>query len=101
MIRRPPRSTLFPYTTLFRANDVRERLLRDTEAGRLHRRRWPLRERCEGEAVGEPGALSLPLHVPAQRRLKPELIEQRRGPGPRHPPPPPRRARPPPPTLRL
>src|SRR3990172_2144563 len=23
MIRRPPRSTLFPYTTLFRANDVR------------------------------------------------------------------------------
>src|SRR2546425_1580484 len=23
MIRRPPRSTLFPYTTLFRSNDVR------------------------------------------------------------------------------
>src|SRR2546422_7686788 len=26
MIRRPPRSTLFPYTTLFRSRDVRERL---------------------------------------------------------------------------
>src|SRR2546427_6129599 len=24
MIRRPPRSTLFPYTTLFRSHDVRE-----------------------------------------------------------------------------
>src|SRR5262245_62774023 len=26
MIRRPPRSTLFPYTTLFRSPDVRRRL---------------------------------------------------------------------------
>src|SRR6266508_6229403 len=39
MIRRPPRSTLFPYTTLFRALDVGEdvRLL-DTSAGRRHPR---------------------------------------------------------------
>src|SRR2546423_8269015 len=32
MIRRPPRSTLFPYTTLFRSTDLREfdvRLLRE------------------------------------------------------------------------
>src|SRR5947208_5002143 len=28
MIRRPPRSTLFPYTTLFRSVDLDERLLR-------------------------------------------------------------------------
>src|SRR3712207_8948011 len=27
MIRRPPRSTLFPYTTLFRSQDLRVRLL--------------------------------------------------------------------------
>src|SRR3712207_9497546 len=26
MIRRPPRSTLFPYTTLFRSNEARKRL---------------------------------------------------------------------------
>src|SRR5256886_14704108 len=26
MIRRPPRSTLFPYTTLFRSDDLREEL---------------------------------------------------------------------------
>src|SRR3712207_8282592 len=31
MIRRPPRSTLFPYTTLFRSNDTRERARRDHE----------------------------------------------------------------------
>src|SRR3712207_6970920 len=29
MIRRPPRSTLFPYTTLFRSADVDDRLRRD------------------------------------------------------------------------
>src|SRR3712207_7753922 len=34
MIRRPPRSTLFPYTTLFRSRDVLERLL-DAEAARI------------------------------------------------------------------
>src|SRR5947207_4030172 len=28
MIRRPPRSTLFPYTTLFRSRAARERVLR-------------------------------------------------------------------------
>src|SRR3712207_8735859 len=33
MIRRPPRSTLFPYTTLFRSRRVR-RLLRPHRAGR-------------------------------------------------------------------
>src|SRR2546430_8933527 len=32
MIRRPPRSTLFPYTTLFRSLDEE-----DAAAGRLHR----------------------------------------------------------------
>src|SRR3712207_8976819 len=34
MIRRPPRSTLFPYTTLFRSQDVRERVAE--EAGDPH-----------------------------------------------------------------
>src|SRR3712207_12274 len=29
MIRRPPRSTLFPYTTLFRSRNLRERFARD------------------------------------------------------------------------
>src|SRR2546428_8687214 len=36
MIRRPPRSTLFPYTTLFRSDDVRAR-----PRARRHRRTVP------------------------------------------------------------
>src|SRR5206468_5418912 len=45
MIRRPPRSTLFPYTTLFRSGDrprARPRDRRDGLGGRPHLRR-PLR----------------------------------------------------------
>src|SRR3712207_7514612 len=38
MIRRPPRSTLFPYTTLFRSDgQARRRLDRGPVAGDLHR----------------------------------------------------------------
>src|SRR2546427_3524409 len=33
MIRRPPRSTLFPYTTLFRSPDVPDRRLRSRPRG--------------------------------------------------------------------
>src|SRR2546422_11772315 len=39
MIRRPPRSTLFPYTTLFRSGSGRHRGPRDVGAG----------GRCQGE----------------------------------------------------
>src|SRR3712207_6953716 len=38
MIRRPPRSTLFPYTTLFRS----ERLARILRANRLDKRKAPV-----------------------------------------------------------
>src|SRR2546422_1661559 len=40
MIRRPPRSTLFPYTTLFRSGIARESLCRPEEVG-PDRDRWP------------------------------------------------------------
>src|SRR2546422_6970946 len=33
MIRRPPRSTLFPYTTLFRSDDVQRRARRERRDG--------------------------------------------------------------------
>src|SRR3712207_9015701 len=39
MIRRPPRSTLFPYTTLFRSRDARGRGLR--ALNRVRQRRQP------------------------------------------------------------
>src|SRR5690349_22401679 len=39
MIRRPPRSTLFPYTTLFRSHRrLRRRALRRQQAGRARQR---------------------------------------------------------------
>src|SRR3712207_8677226 len=48
MIRRPPRSTLFPYTTLFRsavdADAARRRL--DDPVDHLHRRRLPAATRA-------------------------------------------------------
>src|SRR5256884_6729579 len=41
MIRRPPRSTLFPYTTLFRSLDVRTRAVRQlTSVGRNEDPAW-------------------------------------------------------------
>src|SRR3712207_7218680 len=44
MIRRPPRSTLFPYTTLFRsANRRRRAVRRDRSRGEQHRRGRPAR----------------------------------------------------------
>src|SRR3712207_7125576 len=46
MIRRPPRSTLFPYTTLFRSH-----LHRPRRPHRLHRH--PHRRDADGEAVRE------------------------------------------------
>src|SRR3712207_8689489 len=38
MIRRPPRSTLFPYTTLFRSRSIRSRV--DAATGRLPEMTW-------------------------------------------------------------
>ena len=37
MIRRPPRSTLFPYTTLFRSAQAIDEYFKETEAGRWAR----------------------------------------------------------------
>src|SRR3712207_7979722 len=41
MIRRPPRSTLFPYTTLFRSLVVARVKIRHTAAHRVHHRLEP------------------------------------------------------------
>src|SRR2546427_9952563 len=42
MIRRPPRSTLFPYTTLFRSGDVPGRAVERRRDGGEHPRELPL-----------------------------------------------------------
>src|SRR3712207_7775936 len=49
MIRQPPRSTLFPYTTLFRSETADERphgLEHGAAAGAVHERGGPLLERA-------------------------------------------------------
>src|SRR2546427_10254093 len=63
MIRRPPRSTLFPYTTLFRSVHV---LLRDRARGeeRLQPRQGAVR-------VGEPG-LGAAVRGLVRRRIDPK-----------------------------
>src|SRR5690349_24029471 len=51
MIRRPPRSTLFPYTTLFRSASRRVRLQGRCPA--LRRSRWRLRGGSRARAAGD------------------------------------------------
>src|SRR3712207_8653635 len=69
MIRRPPRSTLFPYTTLFRSarrrdvDDASASALRDVTGGRAAQA-----DHAEGDQL--PGAL--PLLVAAVRRRSEE-----------------------------
>src|SRR2546427_6802068 len=52
MIRRPPRSTLFPYTTLFRSPDA-DPAHRPAPAARLPRRRLPRHRRGPAAQPGE------------------------------------------------
>src|SRR3712207_9006578 len=51
MIRRPPRSTLFPYTTLFRSSEKRITLLPEAQALDL----MVSQERCVGVRAGKNG----------------------------------------------
>src|SRR3712207_8071127 len=65
MIRRPPRSTLFPYTTLFRSRDDREVVV-------LHRRADLGDQRARVADAGR---------APVADEVEPELVEVRRQPG--------------------
>src|SRR2546422_480280 len=66
MIRRPPRSTLFPYTTLFRS---RGRRARDRRAD-LRRDRLALAVRRRDQALAAP-LLDLPARPPLRREGRP------------------------------
>src|SRR2546421_11756583 len=70
MIRRPPRSTLFPYTTLFRSHDrVADELVE----------RAPVFEHDLhhfGEVIGEQGRDPLGAHALGQRRKAPNIGEE-------------------------
>src|SRR3712207_7972958 len=56
MIRRPPRSTLFPYTTLFRSRGVAEPLAEDVES----RNSADRPRRAAGAAIGKGTTLEEP-----------------------------------------
>src|SRR3712207_8361412 len=61
MIRRPPRSTLFPYTTLFRSGDARDPMLEGyTQLGFLaaHTRSMTLGLLVTGVTYRHPGILA-------------------------------------------
>src|SRR3989449_7723754 len=119
MIRRPPRSTLFPYTTLFRSDplqlalkagapDLRDQTLEhqtpnDTARGRRCSRAPPRARDNESSALGAPApARASPTHrAPVPRRPggsasggAPRLPAGRTPPGPRAPAAPPPRATP-------
>src|SRR5260370_16698537 len=68
MIRRPPRSTLFPYTTLFRSRDpVRNAVQWE--------RRWSRRQRCHAQARSEEHTSELQSHLNLVCRL---LLEKKK-----------------------
>src|SRR5256885_12801019 len=52
MIRRPPRSTLFPYTTLFRSRAI---MAFETAASKVQ---WPIEKRRDVEAIYNPRSRS-------------------------------------------
>src|SRR5256885_16338253 len=71
MIRRPPRSTLFPYTTLFRSVQ-RAKGIGDIEATRRDVQRWRQREASRGAAAAGDGGQAIE-HVAAVTGHGPEV----------------------------
>src|SRR2546428_5516999 len=81
MIRRPPRSTLFPYTTLFRS--VREDVVRSEVRGRMRIRQERAQRVVEGKAdfvlheAGDPDVHTVDTESQTERpprATEPELI---------------------------
>src|SRR3989442_9135442 len=79
MIRRPPRSTLFPYTTLFRSPRLVRGARRPTPAGAAERRGVDPRRRGGGGARGRPVARRRGAPAP---RLPPLRAPRRDAPAP-------------------
>src|SRR3989454_5630697 len=78
MIRRPPRSTLFPYTTLFRSREAARGPLRG-QAGRAHATRDPraptARLECRTVRCGDPLVRTEPPTLRGRRRSEEHTSE--------------------------
>src|SRR3712207_7257651 len=68
MIRRPPRSTLFPYTTLFRSIDG--------EKGILQHRGIPIEQLCEHSTYLEVAYLLIYGHLPTEAEYNKWVYER-------------------------
>src|SRR3989454_10138146 len=77
MIRRPPRSTLFPYTTLFRSSLFKSRRCGGVVPGRVPHQRLERRSQdaiaVAAPAAGEPRRLVLRTVVEQLRQQQPDL----------------------------
>src|SRR2546429_6751232 len=62
MIRRPPRSTLFPYTTLFRSAPARHRARAGAGRARLHGAQLLAADHLRGAGAALPAPLA-PVHT--------------------------------------
>src|SRR3712207_8151126 len=71
MIRRPPRSTLFPYTTLFRSRSTRSPRRRTCHA----RRSSATSRRRRRSSSGTPPPPSMPFAQPSARRSEEHTSE--------------------------
>src|SRR2546430_12082173 len=72
MIRRPPRSTLFPYTTLFRSRDGQRERVALERYGRVPQALELVEERAE---VGGENRRPLDSHPPGVERIEPRSEE--------------------------
>src|SRR5260221_5204577 len=75
MIRRPPRSTLFPYTTLFRSRMRAMTSLARCASPRMRSSAWPALERILGDARSEEHTSELQSHSDLVCRL---LLEKKK-----------------------
>src|SRR2546429_3754080 len=81
MIRRPPRSTLFPYTTLFRSRRVVSLRCRRSEAiGNQRRVRWSvlLNNPCHPRSEEHTSELQSRLHLVCRLLLEKKKINKHR-----------------------
>src|SRR5256885_13326834 len=72
MIRRPPRSTLFPYTTLFRSQDVVVQLIQELQS------LWQSRPEGVGNGMGAVRTGFAPVHASTSPFLVQVVVADRK-----------------------
>src|SRR2546422_8553788 len=84
MIRRPPRSTLFPYTTLFRSHRVRGRRRRQRRADVLSKARAQLPRLVSRRSEEHTSELQSRLHLVCRLLLEKKKKKKRTTQEPQH-----------------